>query len=211
MLGSNREGLGEGMIVCDVEATGLDRKVNSIVSLGAVDFEHPRNIFYRECRIFKGAKIDNAALRVNGFSIKEIKSLNKISLKQLMIEFIRWAYKINDITIAGQNPGFDLGFIASSLERYGLENRFRHRTIDLHSECYDFHIRNKMRVPLKNSCSAISLDYTLKLVGLMEEPRPHNALVGAKLEAEAFSRLLHGKSLFKEYGAFPIPRRLKSH
>jgi len=197
------------MIVCDVEATGLDNRINSIVSLGAVDFKHPRNIFYRECRIFQEAKIDGAALRVNGFSVKEVRSRSKISLKQLMIEFTRWAYRINDITIAGQNPGFDLGFIASSLERYGLENRFWHRTIDLHSECYAFHVRNKLRVPLKNNCSAISLDYTLKFIGLAEEPRPHNALRGAKLEAEAFSRLLYGRPLFKEYGVYPLPERLK--
>jgi len=39
------------MIVADIEATGLDPRKHSILSIGAVDFEHPERQFYGECRI----------------------------------------------------------------------------------------------------------------------------------------------------------------
>jgi len=198
------------MIVCDVETTGLDSRKNSIVSLGAVDFEHPQNTFYGECRVFNGAKIDRAALKINGFDAKRIKCRDKKPLRMLMKEFTGWAYKIKDITIAGENPRFDLNFIAASLERYKLENKFGYRTYDLHSVCYNYHVMHKISIPLKDNYSGITLDYTLRFVGLPEEPKPHNGLRGAKLEAEAFSRMFYGKSLFKEYGIYPVPKRFKS-
>ena len=46
------------MIVVDVETTGVDARKNSIVSIGAVDFENQKNQFYGECKIWEGAEID---------------------------------------------------------------------------------------------------------------------------------------------------------
>jgi len=51
----------------------------------------------------------------------------------------------------------------------------------------------------------MNLDKILNYVGLPDEPRPHNGLCGAKLEAEAFSRLVNDKSLLEEYGKYSIP------
>ena len=62
------------MIVVDVETTGLYPNKNSIVSIGAVDFLNPVNTFYQECRIWRGAKISDQALEVNGFTKKQITS-----------------------------------------------------------------------------------------------------------------------------------------
>lgn len=44
--------------------------------------------------------------------------------------------------------------------------------------------------------------------GLPNEPIPHNALTGAKMEAEAFSRFIYGKSFFKEFENYPVPHYL---
>ena len=46
-------------------------------------------------------------------------------------------------------------------------------------------------------------------VGLPPEPKPHHALTGAKVEAEALSRLLFGKILLKEFAHYEIPKYLK--
>ena len=61
------------------------------------------------------------------------------------------------------------------------------------------------RSPQKHNHSALNLDTILVYVGLLEEPKPHNGLRGAKLEAEAFSRLFYDKPLLEEYRSFPIP------
>jgi len=60
------------MIVIDVEASGVDSRIDSLVSVGAVDFEHPENRFYEECRIWEGAHVEKEALAVNGFTLEEI-------------------------------------------------------------------------------------------------------------------------------------------
>jgi hypothetical protein len=49
-----------------------------------LDFSNPQNHFYQECRIFKGAKIDKEALKINGFSEREIKDKKKKSLKEII-------------------------------------------------------------------------------------------------------------------------------
>lgn len=66
-----------------------------------------------------------------------------------------------------------------------------------------------LEIPRKNKKTNIKLDYILTLVGLPEEPKPHNALTGAKVEAEAFSRLLFGKNLLKEFTQYTLPENLK--
>lgn len=47
-----------------------------------------------------------------------------------------------------------------------------------------------MEIPMKNGLSSLSMDSVLGLAGLEPEPKPHNALTGAKLEAEAIRRIL---------------------
>jgi hypothetical protein len=44
---------------------------------------------------------------------------------------------------------------------------------------------------------------------LPPEPYPHNGLRGAKIEAEALSRLIYGKNLLEEYKEFKIPQYLE--
>ncbi len=69
------------MIVVDVEASGVDYEKNSIVSVGAFDFDNPDNRFYKECRIWDGSHINKESLEVNGFSEEEIKDKNKVPVK----------------------------------------------------------------------------------------------------------------------------------
>src|SRR3989344_6944298 len=197
------------MIIVDVETTGLDPSKNSIVSIGALDFSKPKSQFYQECRIFDGAEGSQKALEINGFSEEEIKNSNKKTLESAILEFIKWAEDIDDKTLAGENSSFDRDFLKASMERYGLRWEFGYRTVDLHSLGFAHYIKRGRIPPIKDRRTAISLDKILGYVGMPEEPKPHNALTGAKMEAEAFSRLLQKKILLKEFEKYPIPEHLE--
>ncbi len=193
------------MIVIDVETTGLDPKKNSIVSIGAIDFSNPQYQFYQECKIWDGAEIADEALAINGFTREQITNPNKKTLEQTMRDLIKWMSPIEDQTLAGENPSFDRDFLINSFLRYNLNQRLGHRTIDLHSLAYSHHLKRKVQIPLKKSRTDLNTDKILNYVGLPSEPKPHHALTGAKMEAEAFSRLIYGKSLLEEFKDFPIP------
>ena len=197
------------MIVVDVETTGIYPLKTSIVSVGALDFSNPRNTFYEECRIWEGAEIIQEALNINGFTREQITDPRKQSLEELMKKFLEWTSTIKNITLAGENPSFDGGFLMNSAMRYGIEWPFGRRTLDLHSVRLAHHISSEKEFPMKNNRADLNLDRTLVYVGLPREPRPHNALVGAKFEAEAFSRLINGKNLLPEFIEYEIPEYLK--
>ncbi|MBI2673046.1 3'-5' exonuclease [Candidatus Woesearchaeota archaeon] len=194
------------MIVVNVGTTGTNPEKHSIVSIGAVDFLDQTNQFYKECRIWEGAEITEKALEINGFSIKDITDPNKASLEHTINLFLEWTGYIADKTLGGYNPSFDMGFLKNSAERYGLKWSAGYRTVDLHSLSYSEHLILDVNMPIKDGKSDLSLDKTLNFVGLPNQPRPHNALTGAKLEAEAFSRIIYKKGwLFEEFMHYSLP------
>ena len=79
------------MIVVDVESSGVDAQKDSLVSVGAIDFDNPENRFYEECRIWDGAHVEKEALEINGFTRPFAYSLNKHSIfasaKPIFINF----------------------------------------------------------------------------------------------------------------------------
>lgn len=202
------------MIIVDTETTGLYPEKNSIVSIGALDFCNPENWFYIECGVWNGAEFDEYSLKINGFTKEQIKNC-PISLETAIDNFLGWVKKIQiesdyDITLAGENPWFDINFLKNSAERYKLEWFFSHRAIDLHSISVNKHLDKNLKIPLnKNKYSNLKLDETLKFVGIPEEPMPHNALTGAKVEAEAFSRIIYGEPLLEKFGIYKVPDYLR--
>ena len=197
------------MIVVDVETTGVDSKKNSIVSIGAIDFSNPQNQFYQECRVWEGAEITQQALYINGFTKEQITDQNKMSLEEAVKKFIVWMGNIAEQTLAGENPSFDRDFLRNSIEKYKINYLIGHRTIDLHSICYHHYLKKEFRPPIRDSRTDLNLDGILKYSGLPEEPKPHHALTGAKMEAEAFSRLIYGKNLLPEFEKYSVPDYLK--
>jgi DNA polymerase-3 subunit epsilon len=194
------------MIVLDVETTGINPDKHSIVSLGALDFFNLRKEpFYGECRIWKGAEIEQKALEINGFTTEQITDPLKSSLEQLIKNFLSWAKPISDKTLAGVNPSFDRDFLKSSIERCNIKYAFGYRTIDLHALCYANMLSRGLMPPQKAERTALDTDKILEYVGLPPEPKPHNALTGAIMEAEAFSRLIHRRNLLPEFRKYGIP------
>lgn len=199
------------MIVLDIEATGLDPQKHSILSIGAIDFQNPTNQFYEECRIWDGAEVDPQGLEVNGFTQQQIRDHRKKTVKQVLVKFAKWVKKIEDQTIAGQNSNsLDIPILVASLAREGITDwRPGYRAVDLHSIVYCQMVQSGRRIPLKEHRTDLNLDNILHYVGLPTEPKPHHGLTGAKMEAEAFSRILYGKSLLREYKKYVVPGYLK--
>lgn len=198
------------MLVVDIESSGLDPIKHGILSIGAVDLGRPDRIFYGECRLDSGKTADPAALDYNGFTIEQINDSSAQSQNQLIKKFARWVEGAKDKTIAGENPAnLDLPLLRPAYAQAKLIWPFGYRSIDLHSVSYHHHMIKGKSIKAVNQLSALSLDETLKYVGLDPEPKPHHGLTGAKLEAEAFSRLLRGKNLLAEYKHFKLPTHIK--
>lgn len=193
------------MIIVDVESTGVDPRLCSLLSVGAVAFENPLNQFYMECRAFEGAHIEREALHISGFSVKDIHDPRKKTDREVVLAFLEWMKTCKEWTLAGQNPSFDRDFLQETAHRYHANWPLAHRTVDLHSVAYGELFRAGREIPLKNKHSALNLDGILKLVGLPPREGGHNALEDAKLETEAFARLLTGKGALSEYNRFAVP------
>jgi len=196
------------MLVVDVEASGTEPYKHSIVSVGALDFAHPKNRFYEECRIWDGAHIMDEALAVCGFSRDEITDPKKQSEADLTHAFLQWAEELEERTLAAQNVSFDRDFLRMAAERAGHTSwPFSYRTIDIHTLAYMHMINRGLKPPIDSvkKHSALDLDATLNYVGVPAEPMPHNALTGALSHAEVVSRLLYGRKLLPEFIEFEIP------
>lgn len=195
------------MIIIDIEASGTNYEKHSIVSIGAVDFDHPENQFYGECRIWEGARIMDGALEVNGFTEAEITDASKMTEAELVQQFLEWSQHMSDRTLAGQNVSFDRDFIKTACDRADLSYDLAHRTIDSHSLCFMHMVKRGLTPPIDaaHRRSALNLDAVLNYCGIPAEPDPHNALTGALCHAEVIARLLYDKKLLPEFEGYAIP------
>ncbi len=122
-----------------------------------------------------------------------------------MKEFVKWA---GDDVIGGGNPDFDMRFLRTSAERYKIRWRSPLMTVDVRELCYVHQLKRRLP-PQEIKKFGQKVDDTLQYVGLPKEPHPHTALTGAKMEAEAFSRLIYGKCLLEEFEQYPLPEYLR--
>lgn len=198
------------MIVIDLEMSGLDPVKNSILSIGAVDFSKPKNQFYIECRLREGAEADPEALKVNGFTKKQITDKGKISLEDALKKFCEWMDAVNDRTIGGHNVQFDMRFLKHSFYIYEMDYKIGSRCVDTYALTYISYLKRKIKPPMRDNRADITSDIVFRYCGLDKEPHIHNALTGAKMVAESMSRLLYGKALLDDFKDIAVPRYLRS-
>lgn len=192
------------MIIVDMEATGTEPHVHSLLSIGAVDFDNPKNQFYEECRMWDGARMIDEAFEINGFTKESAVDPKKQTEKELVEHFLVWVETCKEHTISGQNPSSDRDFIKYACMRAGINWPLAYRVIDLHSVCFSHQIQKGITPVTKNKHSALNLEAILQYVGITEgQPKPHNGLTDAILEAECFSRLFYNKSLFDQFNKYP--------
>lgn len=191
------------MIIIDIETTGLNYWENGILSIGALCFDNPKKQFYGECKLDEDDVITEEALKINGFSIEEIKSEKKQTQKELIKGFFEWLEKQDIRILAGHNVGFfDLNFIKTKAKKYNLNIKTRYRSLDLCSVAQTIYFKIHGKFLLDDyKENAMSLPEVLRFCGIKDERieirngklikqgKKHNALEDCKLEAECFSRL----------------------
>ncbi len=195
------------MIIIDVEASGVDYRKHSIVSIGALDFDNPERRFYGECRVWEGAHMDEDALEIIGHTKEELLDHNKQSEAELVRSFMEWTQHMSNRTLVGQNVSFDRDMVKAACDRADIPYDLAHRTIDTHSLCWIHMVKRGLTPPIdeQHRRSALNLDGVLNYCGIPAEPDPHNALTGALCHAEVTSRLLNNKKLLPEFNQFEMP------
>lgn len=166
----------------DVETTGTDANRHSIVSIGAVNVTDPSDTFYKECRIWDGASVEQEALRVNGFSMAYVTDQSKPSESEIIIDFMKWLQ--DKPMMIAHNAAFDRDFVSAACKRAGFTSKFSFRTIDIHSITMMRILQNGDTPP-----ESLSLNKCLTYLGFPPEPNPHNALTGAQCNALIFKKL----------------------
>jgi len=168
----------------DVETTGLNPQESSLASIGAVDIE-TGDTFYEECQAWDGAYISSTALKINGFTEENLSDESKLTEALLVIKFLDWLRE-KPMMIA-HNAAFDRDFIAAAAERAGAKNPLSFRTIDIHAITQIEMLKCKYDVP-----TVLGLNKCLNYFHLPSEPTPHNALTGARCNADIFN-IITGK------------------
>lgn len=198
------------MLVVDVETTGTNPEKHSILAIGALDFSNPTNRFYGESRVWEGAHFEEEALTINGVTEARLHDTTKQTEAELVKAFVEWAKECRTWNFIGQNPSFDLSFVAAACHRAHIDFPFPHRSLDTHTMAY-MHLAEREKDPPTSAShhgSAMNLDFILKYVGVPEEPKPHNALTGALCHGEVASRLMYKKALLPEFELYPLPHAL---
>lgn len=175
------------MIVVDVETGGLDPKKSALLSIGVVDMNFPDKTFYVEIKPEKGVEMNPKALEINDYNPD---TWDNVNLDDAMFKFVAWCWG-RDKTLAGHNPAFDRDFCNFNFKKAGQDFQFGYRNVDLHSVAYAAFTQEKIKFDKLRS------DDIYDILDMPQEPRPHNALNGARYEAEAFSRLIYKKSLLE--------------
>lgn len=172
------------LIIGDGETSGLSPIENGLLSWGAVDYL-TGDEFYGECYLTRGRVATKEAMDVNDIGWAKLTDYSLIPDTQLVLNFFRWA-KPRAKILGGHNVGhFDILFLEEIYSRFPDEFKaefpkfpFSYRTVDLHSVGYA-----KWGESLTHS-------QICEKLGLEPEPKPHNALEGAKSETAAFKAIL---------------------
>lgn len=192
------------MIAVDCEMSGLDPKVNSILSIGAVDTENKSRRFYGECSMPLNKIADPVSLSINGFKEKDLQNPEKDSLKELMQKFYTWTMETNDRTLLGQNVSLDKEFLNTAFEESGIPFCFHYRVVDVHSVACGMFLKFGVPIVVEDGKMRMSLDKISEILGMPREPRPHNGLNGALYNAEIFFRLVYEENFAPEFRDYPI-------
>lgn len=171
-------------IAVDVETSGLDHRIHSLMSIGAVVVGDESTCFYQECVPDPKREICQVALEVNGLSVDERPGVC-VSPAAMIDKFSTWIRKVTDGSkwcMVGKNILFDYLFI----REFSVDKKFLERVPveDVHSYARLFGFVNHWDM---NHSSVYDI---YKSFGFNREPLPHNALTDAMSAARIYQWFL---------------------
>lgn len=188
--------------VLDIETSGLDPRECGVLEMGAVMLDRslsPVGEWSSLVRVCEWQRWEAEAERVHGVTRAEAMSADRPAAPAVLADFLHFVDSHSDgkrVVLAGMNlAGFDVQFLKEIMARvspptmrtllgFGWRQLISHRTIDMHALAAG--------IALSKGCdvSRIHTDAIYKMLGMAEEPKPHSALTGARMEAEALRGLV---------------------
>jgi DNA polymerase III epsilon subunit-like protein len=202
-------------VVVDIECSGIDFVKCGIWQIGAIDLETGEE-FLDEARIDDEDKYlsggNKSLFEVIGKTEAELRDESKQSQKELLKKFFKWFKKREMKNLVCQNPQFDFAMLKLKAEEYDLKIPFHYRAFDTHSIAHTIYYKKnkKFLINDEENFSEMNLANVLKMCGMQDNRKEHNALEDAKLTAECFSRLMFGENFLDEYSNYEIPENLKN-
>lgn len=179
------------VVVVDAETSGLDPARHGVLSIGACFLSNPvmeGSEFEQVVRLHRALDWDASALAVNGFSRSGLYDPTLCHEREALQAFFAWAGE-GPLILAGMNVGkFDLAFLSALMRRHPEVRwpKLSHRTLDMHSLAIGWAVRHQVDVDV----TRLTTDAIYTMLGMEEEPRPHRALVGARMERMAMRKML---------------------
>ena len=188
--------------VIDLETSGLDPSECGVLEMGAVMLDgdlSPVGEWSSLVRVCEWQRWEADAERVHGVTRAVAMSADRPAAPAVLADFLRFVDSHSDgkrVVLAGMNlAGFDVQFLKEIMARvspptmktligFGWRQLISHRTIDMHALAAGVLIAAGLNI------AGCYTDAIYNMVGMAEEPKPHSALTGARMEAEALRLLV---------------------
>lgn len=167
------------LAITDLETTGDVASIHEIIEIGLVlcnpkTFEIVDTLNIKVKPEHPEINIQ-AAIDVNGYNEQDWSKA--VSLKEGMVIY---SQKTKDAVFYAYNVTFDWSFIIEAFRKTGTENMMDYHRFDIMSMAFQ---------KFKQEMDSVSLRSVSKILGIPEEPFPHNALNGAMQAFEVLKRL----------------------
>lgn len=194
-------------IVVRIRTTGPDLAEDLPVEIGAVYIKDPTKFYYTKCRppwSVEGKEVEE--LKREGITWLDDKGIPTV--RQALGGFTSWRLGLlGNVRLAGSNVNSDFDFLENVAKKYHQSLGFFGDSQYLGSWFrFSLELRGMPEPDILRGANLTAAIF--KYAGLPAEPEPHNMLVSAKMEAEAFVRLT-GNTLFLEFERYPLPAYLK--
>lgn len=181
-------------IVFDTETGGLDPTTDALISIGAVVWDSksgrlhdPDFEFYRT--VYDGGDLNPDALRVNGFTREQVADFSPpAEAWPAFVSFCQGQFpRGQQVTLAGHNTGFDVGFLRRLARTSGNGARvdaiFSHRTLCTMNAVRFLSLAGVLR-PGMGGLGQCAAEFKI------ERQTAHNALGDARMAADLLTALV---------------------